>query len=444
MTGLADAKSIAIWGYGREGRATYNYLKNKGIKADISIIADDEPNDAPDGCNVLVGVAGCDAIAGGNFDLIIKSPGISLYRPEIPAGKKAGSIFTSATNIWMGANTDAKTIVITGTKGKSTTAKLIHHILCELDINAELAGNVGRPLMEIEHPPEITVIELSSYQIADLEFAPTFAIALNLYPEHIPWHGDTETYYSDKLRIFSLTPAPKALLNAHDAEIKKRLGGIKNANWFNDASSANSYNAHDGGVYKGKNEIIDGIETRLMGEHNLSNIAAALAAVEMIIGDLSEKTEIITKAVSNFVPLPHRLELLGQKEGVLYVDDSISTTPQSALAALDAFKGNTKIIILGGQDRGLDYGTLAKQLPEQNVRAVICIPDNGALIAKQIREISPGINLVECHSLDAAIKTAKEIAVAGDVVLLSPAAPSFGHFIDYADRGKSFATLAGL
>ncbi|MCK4940046.1 MAG: hypothetical protein KAR80_07080, partial [Rhodospirillaceae bacterium] len=322
----AEAKSIAIWGFGREGRATYNYLKNQGINAAITIVADDAPTtiNVPDGCDVLTGANGTGAIANGDFDLVIKSPGISLYRGEISAGKKAGSIFTSATNIWMGANPDAKTIVITGTKGKSTTAKLVHHILCELGINAELAGNVGRPLMEIETPPEITVLELSSYQIADLEFAPTFAIALNLYPEHIPWHGDTETYYSDKLKVFSLNPEPQALLNANDNEIKKRLGGIKSAIWFNDASSANSYNAHDGGVYKGKNKIIDGIDTRLMGEHNLSNIAAALAAVEMIIGDLSEKTEIITKAVSNFVPLPHRLELLGQKEGVLYVDDSIS------------------------------------------------------------------------------------------------------------------------
>ena len=441
MIGLAEAKSIAIWGYGREGHATYNYLKNKGIKANISIIADDEPSHIPGGCNVLVGAEGCAAIASGNFDLIIKSPGISLYRPEISIGKKAGSIFTSATNIWMQANPDAKTIVVTGTKGKSTTAKLIHHILCEIGMDGELAGNVGRPLMEIETPPEITVIELSSYQIADLEFAPTIAVGLNLYPEHIPWHGDIETYYSDKLRIFSLNPAPKALLNAHDAEIKKRLGNIKNAIWFNDASS---YGVHDGAVYKENEKIISISETNLLGEHNLSNIACALSAVEIIAGDLSEKNETIKNAVASFIPLPHRLELLGEKNGVLYVDDSISTTPQSALAALRAFNENSKIIILGGQDRGLDYGELAKHLPMLDIKAILTIPDNGALIAAQVLEISPDINLIECESLAGAVEKAKEIAAPGDVVLLSPAAPSFGHFTDYTERGERFAKLSGF
>ena len=437
----AEAKSIAIWGFGREGDATYNYLKQLGISAVITIIADDTPSNVPGGCNVMVGAEGIAAIASGDFDLVIKSPGISLYREEISAGKKAGSVFTSATNIWMRANPNTRTIVITGTKGKSTTAKLVHHVLCELGMDAELAGNVGRPLMEIKTPPEITVIELSSYQIADLELAPTIAVGLNLYPEHIPWHGDIETYYSDKLRVFSLNPAPTVLLNAADIEIKKRLGGVKNALWFNDASS---YNAHDGGVYKKTEKIISAADGKLLGEHNLSNIACALSAVEIIVGDLSDKTETIKKAVASFAPLSHRLELLGEKDGVLYVDDSISTTPQSALAALKAFGENPKIIILGGQDRGLDYAELATQLPKLGIKAVLTIPDNGALIAKQIREISPDTNLVECDSLDLAVNKAKEIATAGDVVLLSPAAPSFGHFTDYAERGERFAGISGF
>lgn len=269
---LKTAKTIAIWGYGREGVATYEHLKKIGVSAVISIVSDEAPDTAPDDCKILTGQSGTKAIAGGEFDLVIKSPGISLYRGEIAEGKKAGTIFTSATNIWLQAHPSARTIAVTGTKGKSTTAKLICHILNELGTKSELAGNVGRPLMDISKPSEITVIELSSYQIADLEIAPEFAVILNLYPEHIPWHGDKETYFSDKLRILSLSPAAKALLNASDDEIKKRTGAVKNPNWFNEPSS---YRAIDTAVYKGENKIITLDHTNLLGTHNLSKIGRA-------------------------------------------------------------------------------------------------------------------------------------------------------------------------
>jgi len=438
---LAEAKSIAIWGYGREGRASYNFIKRSGINAEITIISDDKIDDCPTDCALLFGKGGIDAIGAGKFDLIIKSPGISLYRPEISAGKKAGTYFTSATNIWLKNNPDARTIAVTGTKGKSTTAKLIHHILCEMGVVAELAGNVGRPLMEIESPPEITVIELSSYQIADLEVAPDIALALNLYPEHIPWHQSVEKYYSDKLRIFTIEPTPTAVLDANSKELKQRLGNLKNAIWFN---SPSSYVAGDNGVYRGDIEIISKNDCPLLGKHNLSNIAAALCVVEIIVGTLANKVDEIKKAVSSFTPLAHRLELLGEKDGVLFVNDSISTTPQSALAALQSFGERKKIIILGGQDRGLDYAVLAEGLTKNNVKAALTIPDNGNLIARQLRNISPETNTIECTDLEDALNKAKQMAQSGDVVLLSPAAPSFGHFKDYAERGSRFGTLSGF
>ncbi|MDH5188411.1 MAG: UDP-N-acetylmuramoyl-L-alanine--D-glutamate ligase [Rhodospirillaceae bacterium] len=441
MKQLVEAKSIAIWGYGREGRATYNFIKQSAIGAKLTIISDDKFDDYPKDCAVLFGPAGTDAIGEGKFDLIIKSPGISLYRPEINTAKKAGTHFTSATNIWLAKNHGARTIAVTGTKGKSTTAKLIHHILCEMGIKAELGGNVGRPLMEIESPPEITVIELSSYQIADLEVAPDIAVALNLYPEHIPWHHNTENYYSDKLRIFTILPNPIAVLDATSAELKKRLGNLENVIWFN---SPTSYSANDAGVYRGDLEIISKNDSPLLGQHNLSNIAAALCVVEIVMGDLSHKVDEIKKAILNFVPLPHRLEPLGEKDGVLFVNDSISTTPQSALAALKSFGDRKKIIILGGQDRGLDYTILAKGLAQNNVKAVLTVPDNGSLIARQLRDISPETNIIECTNLENAVNQAKQIASIGDIVLLSPAAPSFGHFKDYTERGDRFSALCGL
>lgn len=438
---LAEAKSIAIWGFGREGKATYKFLKLGNIDAKITIITDEETEGCPDDCDQLTGTNGTDAIASGTFDVVIKSPGISLYRAEINTAKKAGTYFTSATNIWLGKNRSVRTIAVTGTKGKSTTAKLIHHILSQLGINCELAGNVGRPLMEIITPPDVCVIELSSYQIADLEFSPEIAVALNLYPEHIPWHGSVEQYYADKLRIFSIPPSPKAVLNADNIELKKRLGNTSGAVWFN---SPLSYFARADGVYKNDNKIISVNNTSLLGAHNMSNIAAAFCAVEIFLGDLATKITELKKAVASFTPLPHRLELLGEKNGVLFVNDSISTTPQSAVAALEAFEQRNKIIILGGQDRGLDYSTLGEYMNTHNVKTALTVPDNGPLIAMQLRLLSPKTNIIECNNLEHAVGVVSEIALGGDVVLLSPAAPSFGHFKDYTDRGDRFTALCGF
>lgn len=438
---VLNAGSIALWGFGREGRTTLDFLKNLGVSATLSIVTDDPTPDAPDGIEVLAGDAGRQAIAQGRFEVIIKSPGISRYRAEATNAAKAGSILTSATNLWLAENPGAKVLAVTGTKGKSTTAKLIEHLALGLGIDAELAGNFGRPLMEIETAPEMLVLELSSYQIADLEIAPAIVVILNLYPEHLPWHGDEETYFADKLRILDLAPAPKALLNRADENLLARLGEREDMIWFNDNAGIH---ATPKGIFFGDALALNADASPLLGQHNLSNLAGALAALQLADIDVAGNVKRIGEALSTFKPLAHRLQVLGEKNGVLYVNDSISTTPQSALAALNAFADRPKVLILGGDDRGLDFTPLASKLSAQNIIEVLCIPDNGPAIASAVRKASPDVKITECQSLEAATRHAQEIAPSGSVVLLSPAAPSFGHFKDYAHRGEAFGAALGL
>lgn len=438
---IVNAATIALWGFGREGRATFDFLKNLDTSAEITIVADEPPVDVPAGTQVLSGDAGVLAIAEGRFELIVKSPGISRYRPEAISATHAGSNLTSATNLWLEANPNANVLAVTGTKGKSTTAKLIEHLAKALGINTELAGNFGRPLMEITTPPELLVLELSSYQIADLEIAPQAVVILNLYPEHLPWHGDEETYFADKLRILDLNPAPKALINRADENLNARLDDRAGLNWFNDDAGIR---AAPDGIYMFDARILDADASPLLGQHNLSNLAAALAALQMTGIDVPGQIKRIAAALSKFKPLPHRLQVLGEKDGVVYVNDSISTTPQSALAALQAFADQPKVLILGGDDRGLDFAPLISRLDQHNIIEVLTIPDNGPTIAAAIGQAAPEIKVSVCESLKAATERAQEIASAGAVVLLSPAAPSFGHFRDYAQRGEAFAGALGL
>ncbi len=437
LAALDDATAIAIWGFGREGRTTLAHFHKRGVKADITLVADHAIEDAPTGVAVLTGDEGSKAITDGLFDVIIKSPGISLYRPEVTVAKEAGCLVTSATNIWFAQNTATKTLAITGTKGKSTTAKLAHHLLAALGAKAELAGNVGRPVLDVETTPDVMVMELSSYQIADLQFAPTVAVVLNLYPEHLPWHGDVETYYHDKLRLLDTEPAPIPVLNANSFETKQRFKSSKAAQWFNEPSS---YHVQGGALWQGKTQLLASNNFVLKGEHNLANLAAAMTAVAALGFDPVPALG----SLKNFEPLPHRLQELGENNGVLFVNDSISTTPQSVLAALAAYPDQPKVLLLGGEERGLDYIELAQSLIAKNVMVVLTLPDNGPRIAQTVREHAPAVVVVECEGLAPAVVEAMVLATKNSVVLLSPAAPSFGHFRDYEERGQLFAQLAGF
>ncbi|MCP4655116.1 MAG: UDP-N-acetylmuramoyl-L-alanine--D-glutamate ligase [bacterium] len=441
-------KDVAIWGLGREGRAVLELLRRRLPELRLTVV-----NDAPletevrsslpeDGSvRLLTGPEAPDALP--RFEVVIKSPGISPYRREVTAARAQGVIFTSATQIWFAEHPEARTVCVTGTKGKSTTASLVAHLLKASGIAAELRGNIGRPVLDSTPVASsaVWVIEVSSYQAADLEVSPDVAVLLNLFPEHLDWHGDVATYYRDKLRLFA---GPRhAVINRSDEVSAGFTSVFTHPVYFNDPDG---FHVAGGFVCERRRRLLPVTRIPLPGEHNHSNVCAALTAVGCLGIDAAAGVD----AVTSFRGLPHRLFALGEKAGVLYVDDSISTTPQSARAAVETFADRPLSILLGGYERNIPYEELGGFLASKPVAAVITMPQNGPRIAEAVREAKRRADrgerpeVLEAESLTQAVELARQVTPAGGVVVLSPAAPSFGCFRDYRERGEAFARAAGF
>jgi UDP-N-acetylmuramoylalanine--D-glutamate ligase len=424
------SSEAAIWGYGREGQAAFAHLRQTRPDLTCVILNDTPLSDAPAGVECLTGEAAKEALIGGRFSLVVKSPGISLYRPEIAQAKAKGTRFTSGTNLWFAQYRDAKTIVVTGTKGKSTVSRLIHHLLVKSGFDAKLLGNVGIAALEEKPARDWTVFELSSYQLADFEYAGDIALCTNLYPEHAPWHGGVEPYYRDKLNVFR-DPRRMAVANHAHEELAARVKDRANLHWFNDSAG---FREQYGKLFFGAHEIAVK-NFALRGAHNMANLAAACTAAELAgCKDLRESIDM-----AGFEQLAHRLEEFSVGQ-ITCVNDSISTVPQATLAALAAYADRPIVLIAGGTDRGQDYGELAQALLRSKMRALILLPVTGA----RLREALGGratFDLVEAGNLAEAVDAAAKSAKAGDAILLSPAAPSFEEFRNFEERGARFKEL---
>lgn len=443
---LADLANldIAILGAGREGRATWRWLRTHLPDRQITIY--DEKFSAEslalfDRDTRVVARAGpFDAALLAGHEVLIRSPGISPYRPELKALKGEPCQVTSPSNLWFSNFPREKTICITGTKGKSTTAALVAHLLSAAGQKTQLAGNIGEPLLACNGEGiDWWVIELSSYQLADLQARPAIAAITNISDEHLDWHGDAQAYRSDKLRLATLAGDAPLVLNYSDSELQLRFGTRNNSHWF---GRANGWHVEDD-TLKYADAAFPGLPRgSLKGAHNLENLAAALT----IIAQTGVAIDDLSSTLQSFRGLPHRLQHLGEKNGIQFVNDSLSTTPVATIAALQAFRDSPVILIVGGLDRGLDWRPHLPQIMEAAPVAMICMPDSGAAIAALMQAsdccLRDGIHCVD--SLGEAMETATALAGPGSVVLLSPGAPSFPRFRDYADRGSQFADLAGL
>lgn len=433
MRSFEDVASVGIWGYGSEGRAARDYFARRCPSASITVLVDGAmPTElaGDDSVRVLGGEQASAAISRGDFEVLIKSPGISLYRAEVAAAKANGCDVTSTTNLWFAEHPDARKIVVTGTKGKSTTVRLLHHLLTAAGCEAALAGNVGIPLLATAPGKDWTAIELSSYQTADLAYAPDIVVFTNLYPEHGPWHGGHPQYYQDKLRVAGLTPQPLALANAADPQLRALLGGDPAVRWVN---AEDGFHVRNGALFFGADEV-ELTGNSLRGPHNLTNIALALSACEAAGIDCFRRQADL----SGFAQLPHRLEEFVLANGVVCVNDSISTVPEATIAALQAYKDREIVLILGGEDRGQDIGKLYPVLSETRLKGVIGLPATGRKIAQDLADRHIGGPVVFAESLEVAVAEALLLAAAGDVVLLSPAAPSFTQFRNFEERGNEF------
>ena len=414
-------KKIAVWGYGQEGQSALAYLHSLGLEADVII---------PDNENTL-----CD------YDIVIKSPGISIYGNTYKTAEAKGVIFTTDTNIFLEeiqSITEHKpvTVAVTGTKGKSTTSALIAHILSYLGKSVKLGGNFGTPLTDFiseakAGKSDYVIAEVSSYQAADLQTGFDVAVLNNLYPEHLNWHLTHENYYKDKLNLIKLSKIK--ILNAADERTAELASGFSSdAVYFNKSEAFHTY---EGRLFYRQQEILSLYDTSLQGEHNLSNLAAVFTVLSALGIDVMSNLAEIKNAVRIFKPLPHRLEKVRGKGDFTFIDDSISTTPETAMAALEVFKDKEITLIAGGFDRGQDYGLLAEKIKQQNVR-LVAMGTTGKRLFDEVTLKGGMASVVK--NMREAVEMAKDISPKEAVILLSPAAPSYDEYKNFKERGEDF------
>ena len=422
---LGNAR-VGLWGMGREGGASLRKLRSMG---NAPVLVDDKPS----GPDVLATSAGgLDALK--NCDVVVKSPGISRYRPEVTTLEAAGIPVAGGLGLWIADADRSRVVCVTGTKGKSTTAAVLGHLLTGLGQRALVGGNIG----VVPYDPEITgefdywVIEVSSYQATDLPYSAPVVAVTSLHPDHLPWHTGVERYYRDKLSACSQPGADLTIANGDSELIRARAELLgPRVEWVRDEPAAWTE------------------PLGLLGAHNRRNALIARRCLAAL-GFGPDDSEL-AQAAKDYPGLPSRLTSIGTLDGVTFVDDSLSTNVLPTLAALEAFDGRRVALLAGGQDRGIDYAPLAAGIMTRDAPTlVLTVGEAGpriraafeaAAVASSAAWRSGGSGVLECPDLEYAVRSGFAWARPSGVVLLSPAAPSFGQFRDYRDRGDAFARV---
>ncbi|MBJ6987523.1 UDP-N-acetylmuramoyl-L-alanine--D-glutamate ligase [Devosia sp. MC521] len=418
---------VLLYGAGKEALSTRAFLKAQQPNLPVFVAVDSGAADIPDTVHIPADELPR-AIAERRFSYIIKSPGVSRYKPIFEIAADAGISVTSNLNLWGSSYRAGRTVIaITGTKGKSTTATLTHLMLTRSGIDAGLAGNVGLAPIDIADKHAVVIFELSSYQTSDMSFLPDIAALTNLYPEHVDWHGSVERYYADKLHLID-----------RDGDFPVALGAKAKGN----ALVAKAVRDHRRLVQELTADQERAIEnaaahSRLKGAHNLDNAFLA-AQIALATGGTMEG---ILAGIAAFRPLPHRLEehSIG---GVTFVDDSISTTPEATKAALAAYPGRRIALIAGGHEREQDYAELATLLALRGVTTLVTLPVTGKRLADAARIAAPEIVVTEVPDLEAAMHTLLAQRERFDTIILSPGAPSYNQFKNFEERGARFIAYA--
>ena len=417
---------IAIAGYGIEGRANYDYWNTPDnelvIVDEREVPADELPLDA----NTMTGEGVFEKLEG--FDMVVRTASLAPRRINTD-----GKIW-SGTNEFFAkcAEQDIPVIGVTGTKGKGTTSSLITSILRAAGKTVHLVGNIGQPALEVVssiQTDDIVVYELSSFQLWDLEVSPTVAVVLMIEPDHLDVHVDFDEYVTAKSQIaVNQLTTDRVIYNATDEHAIK----IAQLSPGQRLPYPSDYTAHVRGdyFYYGDAELCAIDQLQLVGEHNIQNACAAITAA----WSWAQDGAIIAEGLRGFDGLPHRLKFVREVNGVRYYDDSIATTPGSAIAALQSF-AEPKVIILGGSDKGADYTEVIELCKATGAR-VVTLGQTGEVIATLCRQYD--VSYESADSMHDAVHRARQSTSQGGVVILSPASASFGMFKNYVDRGEQF------
>lgn len=427
---------VAILGYRVEGQVSAEYWHGLGHK--ITVCDADTSLKIPKKYESRLGAEYLKDLQ--EYDLIVRTAGLNPKKimaanPEHPEIKEQ---ITTSLNEFMAKCPTSNTIGVTGTKGKGTTSTLIAKMLEASGQTVHLGGNIG--VAPLKLLPKIkksdwVVLELSSFQLSDISQAPHIAVCLMVAAEHLDWHDDLEDYTLAKANLFRRQKSVDTAVYFAENELSRQIAANSPGKKVPYFKSPGAFVNRDGMVVLGYNhqEVIHRSKVKLLGEHNLQNVCAALTTVQEALGSIDKAIAVL----HSFKGLEHRLELVRTFEGVKYYDDSFGTTPETAIVAMQAFT-EPKVMILGGSDKGASFEELTDEVVTGNVRHVVAIGKTGPAIAALLRQKGYDTLTEGKDTMSAVVRAAKSAAKKGDVVLLSTGCASFGLFKDYKDRGNQF------
>jgi UDP-N-acetyl-alpha-D-muramoyl-L-alanyl-L-glutamate epimerase len=444
-------RQIIIFGLGREGLSTYRFLRSH-FPTSKFILIDERPlaeliplwtrlvknNSHAQFTTSLTDLPQNDL----RNSILFKTPGIPVSHPIVQKILDAGNKISSNTQLFFDlvkehSSEESKhkiiTIGVTGTKGKSTTASVIHHVLEKNKIKSYLGGNIGQPAIDAwlewdknQHQDQsFFVIELSSHQLAELKHSPDIAVVQDIVSEHLDYYDDFEQYYQAKTQIARFQTKKDTIILNKDSKTATKLSKLSGGKKI-------PFSLKDKGLLKIAKT------TSLIGQHNIYNVMPSI----IIARKLGVNDSQIKKAVKTFKSLPHRLEFVAEINGVKYYDDSISTVPEATIAALKTFAGKSIVLIAGGYERQQQYKNLAEEIIKCSVKSLSLLPPTGQRLLAEIEHLNPcnelRASIEEFSFMAEAVYYAAQKAKPGFIVLLSPGAASFNNFIDYVDRGNQF------
>ncbi len=441
---------VLVVGLGKSGVAAAKVLAAKGAEVTVTDIKPAEALGGPlgelAGLPVRVVAGHYPEVGGDRFDLVIQSPGVPLHIPPLAQAREAEIPIWSEIELAF-AWVQGPVVAITGTNGKTTTTALTGQIFQDAGRRTVVAGNIGVPLVQETVqavPGTVFVVEVSSFQLeCTRQFRPQVAVILNITPDHLDRHGTMEAYIQAKARIFALQQSSDwAVLNYDDPVVRSLANQVPGRVLF-----FSRENQLPEGVFVRDGEITVRLgdrdtvicrsaDVRLRGAHNLENALAAVAA-SWVMGIAPDN---IAHTLATFPGVPHRLEQVGELNGVKFINDSKATNPDAAIKALDAFT-LPLVLIAGGRNKGSDFSPFAAKIKEK-VKAVVLVGEAREAIGQALADI--GFEAVyPCDTFAGAVHTAARLAEPGDVVLLSPACASWDMFNNFEERGDLFRHLVG-
>ena len=445
-------RKVAIIGLGVSNLPLLDYMYNKHAKVTVFDEREQEsiPNDVLDkikshqfdsyfGKNCLENLNG--------FDIVFRSPSCLPTRKELVKEADRGALITTEIELLM-KMCPCMIVGITGSDGKTTTTSLINFILEKSGKKVFLGGNIGTPLftkLDKMRPKDIVVLELSSFQLMEMDVSPDIAVITNITPNHLNIHKDYEEYIDSKKNIFKYQNENGILILNYDNEITRNCGKEAKGKviYFSSKEKLDNGYIVDENVIKKcddsiRTHILNTDEVKLRGRHNYENIATALAATQNLVD-----IDSAVKAVKKFTAVEHRLEFVRELDGVKWYNDSASSSPTRTISGLNAF--DEKItLIAGGYDKNLDYEPIAKPIIEKVNNLILMGQTSGKIfdcVKKELEKENKELPIYMCDSLEDVINTARKVTKEGEIVLFSPASASFDMFKNAVERGLKFKEI---